>query len=138
MIFDHYEKRKRHEKKCEKPSLKPPRMSFPLVRGRFCCPKCDRGYSHKKNALRHANTCYGIPRKSRAISCNTCEKVFSSSWKLKRHIITHSRIFYTCESCGVKYKFKKSYERHQQNCGNANGGSEAEKYGEYEADDPMG
>ncbi len=90
------------------------------------CEQCEKVFSTGWHLKRHIETAHTLPGSESEISqtvgghtennsiikqegrhsmCDQCEKVFSSSWHLKRHIQTaHSGNYFACEMCTKSFK----------------------------------
>lgn len=64
---------------------------------------CDRVFPNRMKLLQHTITVHG----NRRFSCKICQKNYSSSSNLKKHMQTHSERKETCDVCGKS--FSKSY-----------------------------
>ncbi|CAL8136778.1 unnamed protein product [Orchesella dallaii] len=75
------------------------------------CEKCGKSFpSEKSKKLHFIRVHLGEGIRS---SCHVCEKVFSSPYKLRRHLLSvHGLKNYSCSQCGLETKSKLELEQH--------------------------
>ena len=73
---------------------------------------CGKMFSRKDNLSRHKFKCKGGKLKV----CSFCDKEFSRTPHLNRHLLTHTKDGYKCSSCSKIYVHEGHYQSHLLNC----------------------
>lgn len=78
----------------------------------FRCDKCNATYTCRKAFKRHS-----CVRKPQALTCEVCQKVFSTKAYLSEHAHVHTRVQrFPCRRCQQPYKYRSSRAKHEQTC----------------------
>ena len=77
----------------------------------FICNFCGKKYYNRQKLSKHIRDFHGTPKK-----CSHCDKTFSRSYELSRHLKIHSSASdnydYECKVCQVKIKSKDKFKQH--------------------------
>ena len=140
VLFEHDSSQKYHCNTCEK--------TFNTIKlvlqhhynfhkeKKFKCEKCERFFPFKSIFKNHIKTCKGVRKQKlkdteyvvieddfscQIYKCKTCEKTFSNSNRIFKHIYqVHKERKFKCENCGKAFSYDVLLRRHKNICNGSN------------------
>ena len=70
------------------------------------CTMCSDKFENRKELKLHHQQDHNI------LTCNTCEKHFSTKKSLSKHMYKHSELPWKCKKCGESYAFPSELKAH--------------------------
>lgn len=86
--------------------------NFSSNKGGFECHICNAGFGVKVDYRNHMKNCHAY--KERPFTCETCFKMFPTTYHLNRHLKMHSDLReFQCEHCGKRFKHNYHVKNHR-------------------------
>ena len=123
-VFDHREKRIRHEKRCDKPRAEVLSQPVALEDGTLQCSTCSRTYASPSIFSRHKHKCaeYALKKiaPQKATTCNTFGKEFKYPSHLTANLKVHTdkteKTKFLCNVCPKEFVRHDFYQKHIHQC----------------------